>query len=64
MMTDKNNGMKGYGTVAVTRSHNKSTNIHVPAEVRDVLKLIGRERMKVELDVENKRIIYTLEVSR
>lgn len=63
-MTDNDNGIKGYGTVAITRSCNKSTNIHIPAEVRDILKLKGRERMKVELDAENKRIIFTLEAGK
>ena len=58
--TPKPDKFLGYGDVKVIETTQKSIQLHVPAKVRDALKLNKEQRMRVEVNLKTKQILYTL----
>ena len=50
----------GYGDVSVIETTQKSIQLHVPAKVRDALNLKKKQRMRIEVNLKTKQILYTV----
>jgi len=58
--TPKPDKFLGYGDVSVIQTTQRSIQLHVPAKVRDALNLNKTQRMRIEVNLKTKQILYTL----
>jgi len=53
-------GFRGYGNVKVIETTHGSLQLHIPAKIRDDLKLNKTMRMHVDANKETNQIVYSL----